>query len=188
MIDFDLLAYAMLGLSLLVSAAQIGGWMLNADPRTILRAGRWSAATLAAATPLILLWLAVSGRSTLAMMLAVFVLPVFVQGAPRWRGFLVPLGALKFWRRTCPPDGVSPQLAAQCAAVLAAYLEQNGAVRERMSMGEALAVLGLEPGASAYEIREAHRRLEQRLDPKSSGTRYLTLKISEARDVLLAAS
>ena len=60
MIDFDLLAYAMLGLSILVSAAQIGGWALNADPRTILNAGRWSAVALGAATPLVLLWLAIS--------------------------------------------------------------------------------------------------------------------------------
>ena len=48
-------------------------------------------------------------------------------------------------------------------------------------------MLGLRPGASADEIRQAHHRLEQRLDPKSGGTRYLTIKISEARDVLLGA-
>ena len=88
MIDFDLLAYAMLGLSVLVSAAQIGGWALNADPRVIVNAGRWSGIALAACTPLVLLWLVISGRSTLAIMLAAFVLPVFVQGAQRWRSFL----------------------------------------------------------------------------------------------------
>jgi len=159
-----------------VSAAQIGGWLLNADPRAIVNAGRWSAIALAASTPLILLWLAISGRSTLAIMLAAFVLPVFVQGAQHGHGLFAPLLSLKIWRPAKAPDRVSPQLAEQCAAVLAAYLEKNGPLAQRMSTEEAWAVLGLRPGASADEIRQAHHRLEQRLDPKSGGTRYLTIK------------
>lgn len=187
MIDFDLLAYAMLGLSILVSAAQIGGWVLNADPRTILNAGRWSALALAACTPLALLWLAISGRSTLAIMLAAFVLPVFVHGAQRWRNLLMPVVELRVWRHTRPPGRVSPRRAERCAALLVAYLEQNKPVGVRMSAEEARSVLGLQPGASVDEIWQAYRRLEQRLDPKSGGTRYLTLKIGEARDALLGA-
>jgi hypothetical protein len=177
----------MLGLSVLVSSAQIGGWVLNADPRAIVNAGRWSAITLAASTPMVLLWLAISGRSTLAMMLAAFVLPVFVQGAQRWRGFLAPLLASRISRHGKLPGRVSPQLAEHCAAVLAAYLEQNGSVASRMSTEEARAVLRLEPGASADEIQQAFHRLDQRLDPTSGGSRYLTTKIGEARDVLLGA-
>lgn len=187
MIEFDLLAYAMLALSLVVSAAQIGGWALNADPRVIANAGRLSVLALAACTPFLLLGLAISGRSTLAIMLAAFVLPVFVQGAQRWRSLLAPLAALKMWRHAEPPGRVTPQLAEHCAAVLAAYLEQNRQVAVRMSAEEARAVLELRPGASVDEIREAYHRLEQRLDPESGGTRYLWTKISEARDVLLGA-
>jgi curved DNA-binding protein CbpA len=56
-----------------------------------------------------------------------------------------------------------------------------------MSTQEARAVLGLGPGASADEIRQAYHRLEQRLDPKSGGSPYLTMKINEARDTLLGA-
>ena len=52
-----------------------------------------------------------------------------------------------------------------------------------MSTEEALDVLGLMP--SAEEIREAHRRLEQKVDPQFGGTHYLSTKINEARDVLL---
>jgi hypothetical protein len=185
MIDFNLIAYAMLGLSVLVSAAQIGSWVLNSDPRVIVNLGRCSAIAFAAATPFILLWLAISGRSTLAMMLAAFVLPVFVEGVQRWRRLLAPLLSAKVWPHAEPTDQVSPQLAEQCAAVLAAYLKQNGLLAPRMSTEEARAVLGLPPGASAHEIREAYNRLEKRLDPESGGTRYLTTKISEARDVLL---
>jgi curved DNA-binding protein CbpA len=54
-----------------------------------------------------------------------------------------------------------------------------------MSREEALDLLGLPPSASAKEISEAHRRLGQLLDPQLGGTRYLSMKINEARDVLL---
>ena len=54
-----------------------------------------------------------------------------------------------------------------------------------MSREEALDVLGLEPTASAPEIADAHRRLGERVDPQVGGTHYLSMKIDEARDVLL---
>jgi hypothetical protein len=75
MIDFDIVAYAMLGVSLSVSAVQVGRWLLSANPRAIINAGRWLLAGLVALTPLALLWLVISGRATLAMMFAAFVLP-----------------------------------------------------------------------------------------------------------------
>src|SRR6516165_4799575 len=98
-----------------------------------------------------------------------------------------------------------PELVRQAIAVLRAYLEQAGAQLEhkpaerrlasaangsgngrlRMSREEALDVLGLEPTASAPEIADAHRRLGERVDPQVGGTHYLSMKIDEARDVLL---
>jgi DnaJ-class molecular chaperone len=45
--------------------------------------------------------------------------------------------------------------------------------------------LGLRPAASAQEIKEAHRRLAQRVDPQSGGTSYLAMKIDEAKTILL---
>lgn len=83
--DLTILAYATLGLSLFVSAVKMGGWILHADPRTILNGGRWALVALAALAVGVLLWLVMSGRWSLAMMLAAFMLPVFVQAAPRWR-------------------------------------------------------------------------------------------------------
>ena len=105
-------------------------------------------------------------------------------------------------------DSFDPKLVEQCAAVLEAYLEQtrrqvtyqangrsfekgpaigsaNGAGRRRMSIEEALDVLGIESTASAYEIKEAHRQLQEKLDPIVGGTRYFMMKINEARDTLL---
>ena len=222
--DLTILAYATLGLSLFVSAVKMGGWILHADPRTILNGGRWALVALAALALGVLLWLVMAGRWSSAMMLAAFMLPIFVQAAPRWRVLFGPLNAM---RSDFPPitpdfstprggfsnarDMTDPELVQQSLAVLRAYLAQAGAQtatqqiehtpaylqagngagtgsgngRLRMSTEEALDILGLEPTATAQEIRDAYCRLEQKVDPELGGTHYLMAKIIEARDVLL---
>jgi hypothetical protein len=93
--DLTVVAYATLALSLFVSAVKMGGWILNADPRAIINSGRWALVALAALALGVLAWLLASGRSTSAMMLAAFMLPVFVQAAPRWRVLFGPLNAAR---------------------------------------------------------------------------------------------
>lgn len=224
--DLTILAYATLGLSLFVSAVKMGGWILHADPRTILNGGRWALVAFAALALGVLVWLVMTGRWSSAMMLAAFMLPIFVQAAPRWRVLFGPLNAM---RSDFPPitpdfstprggfsnarDMTDPELVQQSLAVLRAYLAQAGAQtatqqiehtpaylqagngagtgsgngRPRMSTEEALDILGLEPTATAQEIRDAYCRLEQKVDPELGGTHYLMAKIIEARDVLLRA-
>jgi hypothetical protein len=224
--DLTILAYATLGISLFVSAVKMGGWILHADPRTILNGGRWALVAFAALALGVLVWLVMTGRWSSAMMLAAFMLPIFVQAAPRWRVLFCPLNAV---RSDFPPitpdfstprggfsnarDMTDPELVQQSLAVLRAYLAQAGAQtatqqiehtpaylqagngagtgsgngRLRMSTEEALDILGLEPTATAQEIRDAYCRLEQKLDPELGGTHYLMAKIIEARDVLLRA-
>lgn len=224
--DLTILAYATLGLSLFVSAVKMGGWILHADPRTILNGGRWALVAFAALALGVLVWLVMTGRWSSAMMLAAFMLPIFVQAAPRWRVLFGPLNAM---RSDFPPitpdfstprggfsnarDMTDPELVQQSLAVLRAYLAHAGAQtatqqiehtpaylqagngagtesgngRLRMSTEEALDILGLEPTATAQEIRDAYCRLEQKVDPELGGTHYLMAKIIEARDVLLRA-
>jgi hypothetical protein len=56
--------------------------------------------------------------------------------------------------------------------------------RVRMSRDEALRVLGLKAGASADDVKAAHRRLLKDFHPDKGGTDYLAAKINEAKDVL----
>ncbi len=57
----------------------------------------------------------------------------------------------------------------------------------QMSAEEARSILGLKSGASADDIRAAHRKLISQLHPDKGGTDYLAAKINEARDFLLRA-
>jgi hypothetical protein len=58
--------------------------------------------------------------------------------------------------------------------------------RTDMTRQEALAILGLQEGATDEEIRAAHRRLIVRMHPDAGGSAELAARINRAKDVLLA--
>jgi hypothetical protein len=97
-----------------------------------------------------------------------------------------------------PPH--DPETVRRAAAILEAYVNQaslvalsdeRGRAREdeepapRMSRGEALEVLGLEPGADDGEIRAAHKRLLRLVHPDRGGSADLARRVYQARDTLL---
>ncbi len=57
-----------------------------------------------------------------------------------------------------------------------------------MSREEAYQVLGLAPGASAAEIRAAHRRLMRAAHPDAGGSDWIAARLNQARDVLLGTA
>jgi hypothetical protein len=83
---------------------------------------------------------------------------------------------------------------AEAKRLLTAYLDRThagwnatgGAVAASgMSRDEALAVLGLEAGATPDDIVQAHRRLIQKVHPDRGGSTYLATTLNEAKRVLL---
>ncbi len=190
-----------LAASLIVSLIKFLDWWLNSDPKVVARAGRWLLLLLAAASLPGLAVLLYHREWAGAMLLAAAML----GGLTLFSSGLLRPAFKPLWRD--PPSegrGLRPQdsdadVARRAAEVLQLYLEQqrktqppvrlirdlDGPAREGMSDAEALAVLGLSPGASAVEVRDAHRRLVGRLHPDRGGSDFLTDKVNRARATLL---
>ncbi len=223
------------------SLGLVGVWLLmralaNVDPGLL---ARWLRIVGGATIAVIVIFLVWSGRIGPAMMLATFLLPVFVRWRTQTRRARTASGprsgqtsavdtrfvamtldhdtgdlsgtvregafagrtlaslsfpeAVDLWRHAAAEDPDS-------ASVLEGWMDRvhgddwrqraagDGAGRGAagpMNEAEALEVLGLQAGASADDIRAAHRRLMMANHPDRGGSTWVAAKINEAKDFLL---
>jgi hypothetical protein len=196
-----------LGLSVLATVAKFLDWFMHSDPRTMIRTTRWMLLLLLAACIPLLVMMIINQQWAVAMLIGagMLVIPTLLK----WRTLFAPLRSafdyfrpkprpfdMEIWQD--PPD--DPETVRRAAAILEAYVskaslmalrderlrEEEEDEDERMSRGEALEVLGLEPGAEEAEIRAAHKRLLRLVHPDRGGSAYLARRVYAARDTLLA--
>ena len=82
------------------------------------------------------------------------------------------------------------QWAGSLALAAAAWIAVKGGAipftsGDPIDEGEARQILGVGPGASESEVRDAHRRLILQVHPDRGGTAELARRVNRARDTLL---
>jgi len=72
------------------------------------------------------------------------------------------------------------------AVLVYMWWRQRVATASAMRPSEARALLGVGEGASAEDIRAAHRRLIAKVHPDAGGSSGLATRVNAARDALIA--
>lgn len=140
--------------------------------------GRWGIST----SPRNLRW---SGLALLALVCLAAALFLLLRGQPGGAAAFA-TGALALYGRYRWIKGLVEQVAGSGRARAGS---RNGARSGSATVSdeeEALAVLGLKPGADRQAVLDAHKRLMRLVHPDRGGTDYLAARVNQARDILLA--
>jgi hypothetical protein len=205
------IAVVALGLSLAVSAIRLIDWFIHSEPKAVVRMARWAGMVLAVLSVPLLLVLLILRQWTAAVGLGAALVLVLGWYAPRLSR--QPFRLLDPAPQAPAAAVADRELVERSIAVLEEFLRQgaapalsgganlrtanghsrsNGhdedAAAETMSQEEALEILGLGRDAQEAEIVEAHRRLVQLIHPDRGGSHFLTVKVNQAKKVLLGAA
>ncbi|WP_343564937.1 DnaJ domain-containing protein [Kiloniella sp. b19] len=153
----------LLGLALLVAAYFFMRWFQSASPSEIMKLGKIS---LFVVLLVVSVWLILTGRFWFLVVSLPAIAALIVRWLPVIR-LLKSLSSFRFGKGQKEESRPSAELSRQ------------------MTREEALALLGLEEGASVEEINEAHRQLMLKLHPDQGGTTYLAAQLNKAKEVLL---
>jgi len=114
----------------------------------------------------------------------VIVIGLTLTGRMHWVGAAI-TGLLVAVRQLLPTlVKIFPMLASMHGKSKSAERATPAAEGPNMSRAEALAVLGLEEGATQEEVIAAHRTMMQKIHPDRGGSDYLAAKINQAKDTL----
>jgi len=160
--------WLLLGFAAVALLWAVGRWGLNTSPRNL----RWTGlAILAFLCLAAAIFLAARGQLGGAAAFATGAMALY--GRYRWiKGIIDRISAAGRQAGARSTSGSRPGGRAASASTVS-------------SEEEALAVLGLKPGASREAVLEAHKRLMRLVHPDRGGTNYLAAKINQARDILL---
>ncbi len=150
----------LLGLVVLVTALTLARWYATADVKNLKRTLAWLGIGLLA---LAAAFLALTGRMGPAL--------AALAGLMVWAGRIINL----------------LHMGRQFGGVFGARRAPPGSSGPEMTEEEALRILGLAPGATADDIKAAHRRIIEQIHPDRGGSDYLAAKVNIAKDFLLKA-
>jgi hypothetical protein len=197
----------------LAALAKFLDWFVNSDPKTMMRTARWMLLLLLIVGVAILVYGIVTEQWSLAMFDGAALLIVLTIWRLRFIVMPLRMAYLMYRRRRAAPsdmevrdfDPSDPETVHRAAAILEAYVARSSPMAspvtlndklaladerrgETMSNGEALEVLGLEPGADEAAIRAARKRLLGLVHPDRGGSAWLAGKVQQASDTLLGPS
>jgi len=198
-----------------VSAIRLIDWFIHSEPKAVVRMARWAGMVLAVlSVPLLLVllilrqWTAAVGLGAVMVLVLGWYVPRLLRQpfrlldpAPEPPADAVADRELversitvleEFLRQAAPalPSGANLRTASH--GRVNGHSRSNGhdeeAAAETMSQEEALEILGLGRDAQEAQIIEAHRRLVQLIHPDRGGSHFLTVKVNQAKKVLLGAA
>ena len=120
-------------------------------------------------------WIAALGGLTLALLLILSGRTSIALGALTLFGPLI----YQHWQAARGRTGFGPRAGPRMDS------GPRPSQRGSMTRAEAYEVLGLRPGASESDIRDAHHRLMRAAHPDAGGSDWLASRINQARDILL---